>query len=291
MPRDFFSLEKPTFSFEIFPPKGEGNLKTVYDTVDALASLSPDLISVTYGAGGSSRENTAVITSDIQTKYNVPALAHLTCISSTKEEMDEILIELREKGVESILAMRGDITATSTVGDFKHANELVAYIKENYDFKVFAACYPEKHTEAYSMAEDLKYLKQKVDAGADALITQLFFDNEAFYSFMDKVRGIGIEVPVIAGIMPITAASQLERMVSMCGASIPKEIQQFVKAYGHNSMALKEAGIAYATRQIIDLLAYGVDGIHIYTMNQPEVAKRIVENLRGILYALKVKRA
>lgn len=291
MPKDFFSLEKPTFSFEIFPPKGEGNLKTVYDTVDALASLSPDLISVTYGAGGSSRENTAVITSDIQTKYNVPALAHLTCISSTKEEMDEILIELREKGVESILAMRGDITDTATVGDFKHANELVAYIKANYDFKVFAACYPEKHTEAYSMAEDLKHLKQKVDAGADALITQLFFDNEVFYSFMDKVRGIGIDVPVIAGIMPITAASQLERMVSMCGASIPKEIQQFVKAYGHNSMAMKEAGIAYATKQIIDLLANGVDGIHIYTMNQPEVTKRIVENLRGILYALKVKRA
>lgn len=291
MPRDFFSLEKPTFSFEIFPPKGQGNLKTVYDTVDALASLSPDLISVTYGAGGSSRENTAVIASDIQTKYSVPALAHLTCINSTKEEMDEILIELREKGVESILAMRGDITATSTVGDFKYANELVAYIKANYNFKVFAACYPEKHTEAYSMEEDLKYLKQKVDAGADALITQLFFDNEVFYSFMDKVRGIGIEVPVIAGIMPITAASQLERMVSMCGASIPKEIQQFVKAYGHNSMAMKEAGIAYATRQIIDLLAYGVDGIHIYTMNQPEVAKRIIENLRGILYALKVKRA
>lgn len=291
MPKDFFSLEKPTFSFEIFPPKGEGNLKTVYDTVDALASLSPDLISVTYGAGGSSRENTAVISSDIQTKYNVPALAHLTCISSTKEEMDEILIELREKGVESILAMRGDITDTATVGDFKHANELVAYIKANYDFKVFAACYPEKHTEAYSMAEDLKHLKQKVDAGADALITQLFFDNEVFYSFMDKVRGIGIDVPVIAGIMPITAASQLERMVSMCGASIPKEIQQFVKAYGHNSMAMKEAGIAYATKQIIDLLANGVDGIHIYTMNQPEVTKRIVENLRGILYALKVKRA
>lgn len=291
MPKDFFSLEKPTFSFEIFPPKGESNLKTVYDTVDALASLSPDLISVTYGAGGSSRGNTAVITSDIQIKYNVPALAHLTCISSTKEEMNEILIELREKGVESILAMRGDVTDTATVGDFKHANELVAYIKSNYHFKVFAACYPEKHTEAYSMAEDLRHLKQKVDAGVDALITQLFFDNEVFYSFMDKVRGIGIDVPVIAGIMPITAASQLERMVSMCGASIPKEIQQFVKAYGHNSMAMKEAGIAYATKQIIDLLANGVDGIHIYTMNQPEVTKRIVENLRGILYALKVKRA
>ena len=291
MSKDFFSVEKPTFSFEIFPPKANGNLKTVYDTVDALASLSPDLISVTYGAGGSSRENTAVIASDIQTQYNVPALAHLTCIGSTKEEMDGILMELKEKGVKNILAMRGDVTATSQVGDFKHANELVAYIKANYDFNVFAACYPEKHTEAYSMAEDLKYLKQKVESGADALITQLFFDNDVFYNFMDKVRGIGIEVPVIAGIMPITAASQLERMVSMCGASIPQEIQQFVKAYGHNSMAMKEAGIAYATRQIIDLLAYGVDGIHIYTMNQPDVAKRIVENLRGILYALKVKRA
>lgn len=291
MPKNFFSLEKPTFSFEIFPPKGEGNLKGIYDTVDALASLSPDLISVTYGAGGSSRENTAVIASDIQTKYDIPALAHLTCIGSTKSQMDEILKELEEKGVRNILAMRGDLSPDAEIGDFKHANELVAYIKENYNFNVFAACYPEKHTEAYSMSEDLKYLKQKVEAGADVLITQLFFDNEIFYSFMDKVRAIGIEVPVIAGIMPITAASQLERMVSMCGASIPKEIQQFVKAYGHNSMAMKEAGIAFATKQIVDLLANGVDGIHIYTMNQPEVAKRIVENLRGILYALKVKRA
>lgn len=291
MPRDIFSLEKPTISFEIFPPKGNTNLKTVYDTVDALASLSPDFISVTYGAGGSSRENTATIASDIQNKYDVPALAHLTCIGSTVSEMDEILKELEEKGVENILAMRGDIPANEEVGDFKHANELVEYIKKNYSFNVFAACYPEKHTEAYSMAEDLKYLKQKVDAGADALITQLFFDNEVFYSFMDKVRGIGIDVPVIAGIMPITAASQLERMVSMCGASIPKEIQQFVKAYGHNSMAMKEAGITYATKQIIGLLANGVDGIHIYTMNQPEVAKRIVENLRGIFYALRIKRA
>lgn len=291
MSKDIFSLEKPTISFEIFPPKSVANLKTVYDTVDALASLSPDLISVTYGAGGSSRGNTAVIASDIQNKYDVPALAHLTCISNTKSEMDEILKALQEKGVENILAMRGDIPQEATVGDFKHANELIEHIKKNYNFKVFAACYPEKHTEAYSMAEDLNYLKQKVEAGADALITQLFFDNEVFYNFMGKVRQMGIEVPVIAGIMPITAASQLERMVSMCGASIPTEIQQFVKAYGHNSMAIKEAGISYATRQIIDLLANGVDGIHIYTMNQPEVAKRIVENIRGILYALRIKRA
>lgn len=291
MRKDFFEKDKPSISFEIFPPKGNGSLKGIYETVDALASLSPDFISVTYGAGGSSRENTVEIASDIQNKYSISALAHLTCIGSTEEEMAAILDRLREKGVKNILAMRGDIVGDNNVGDFKHANELISYIKQNYDFNVFGACYPEKHVEAYSMADDLKYLKQKVESGTDALITQLFFDNDAFYSFMDKVRAIGIDVPVIPGIMPITAPSQLERMVTMCGASIPLEVQQFVRAYGHNSMAMKEAGISYATSQIVDLLAHGVDGIHIYTMNQPDVAKRIVENLRGILYALRVKKA
>lgn len=282
---------KPNFSFEIFPPKGTNDLSGIFGTIDALASLAPDLISVTYGAGGSSRDNTVEIASAIQTKYDIPALAHLTCISSTREEIDNILKQLQEKGVKSILAMRGDITPEAKVGDFKHASELIAYIKANYDFRVLAACYPEKHIEAYSMEEDLKYLKQKVDCGVDALITQLFFDNEAFYSFYHKVREIGIDVPVVAGIMPITSAKQIERMVSMCGAKIPKEVQQFIMAFGHNNMAIKEAGIAYATNQIIDLLAHGVDGIHIYTMNQPEVTKRIAENIRAILYSLKVKKA
>lgn len=282
---------KPNFSFEIFPPKGTNDLSGIFGTIDALASLAPDLISVTYGAGGSSRDNTVEIASAIQTKYDIPALAHLTCISSTREEIDNILKQLQEKGVKSILAMRGDITPEAKVGDFKHASELIAYIKANYDFRVLAACYPEKHIEAYSMEEDLKYLKQKVDCGVDALITQLFFDNEAFYSFHHKVREIGIDVPVVAGIMPITSAKQIERMVSMCGAKIPKEVQQFIMAFGHNNMAIKEAGIAYATNQIVDLLAHGVDGIHIYTMNQPEVTKRIAENIRAILYSLKVKKA
>ena len=285
------TMKKPSFSFEIFPPKGTADLSGIYATIDGLASLAPDLISVTYGAGGTSRENTADIASAIQNKYDIPALAHLTCVGTSKEEMNEILSTLKNKGIKNILAMRGDLGEHAVLGDFKYASELVAYIKANYDFKVFGACYPEKHIEAYSMVEDLKYLKHKVECGTDELISQLFFDNNAFYDFMDKVRGIGIDVPVVAGIMPITSAKQIERMVSMCGASIPKEVQQFVKAYGHNSMALKEAGIAYATNQIIDLLANGVDGIHLYTMNQPEVAKRIVENIRGILYALKVKRA
>lgn len=281
----------PTFSFEIFPPKGKADLEGIFGTIDALASLSPDFISVTYGAGGSSRDNTVEIASAIQTKYNIPALAHLTCVGSKREDIDQILKELKEKGVENILAMRGDLNEEAVLGDFKHASELTEYIKENYDFNVFGACYPHKHIEAYSMEEDLRFLKHKVDCGSDALITQLFFDNDAFYSFHDKVRGIGIEVPVIAGIMPLTSAKQVDRMISMCGATLPERVQQFVKAYGHNSLAMKEAGIAYATEQIIDLLAHGVDGIHLYTMNQPDTAKRIMENIRGILYALKVKRA
>ena len=285
------TTKKPSFSFEIFPPKGTVDLSGIYATIDGLASLAPDLISVTYGAGGTSRENTADIASAIQNKYDIPALAHLTCVGTSKEKMNEILSTLKNKGIKNILAMRGDLGENAVLGDFKYASELIAYIKANYDFKVFGACYPEKHIEAYSMAEDLRHLKHKVECGTDELISQLFFDNNVFYSFMDKVRGIGIDVPVVAGIMPITSAKQIERMVSMCGASLPKEVQQFVKAYGHNSLALKEAGIAYATNQIIDLLANGVDGIHLYTMNQPEVAKRIVENIRGILYALKVKQA
>lgn len=286
-----FNSKKPTISFEIFPPKGTKDLGGVFATIDALASLAPDFISVTYGAGGSSRENTVEIVSAIQTKYNIPGLAHLTCISNTAAEMDELLQELQEKGVKNILALRGDIPEDGQLGDFKYASELTKYIKEHYDFSVLGACYPHKHPEAYSMGEDLRYLKEKVECGSDALISQLFFDNEAFYNFCDKVRGIGVDVPVIAGIMPLTSAKQVERMVSMCGAKLPDSVQQFVQAYGHNSLAMKEAGIAYATEQIVDLLAHGVDGIHIYTMNQPDIAKRIVENIRGILYALKIKRA
>lgn len=288
--KEFNNAQKPTFSFEIFPPKGSGDLNAIYATIDALASLSPDFISVTYGAGGSSRENTVEIASVIQNKYDIPALAHLTCVGSTKDEITQILEELDEKGVKNVLAMRGDLNEGSVLGDFKYASELTQYIKEDFNFNVFGACYPHKHLEAYSMGEDLKNLKHKTECGTNALITQLFFDNKAFYDFLDKVRGIGIEVPVIAGIMPITSPKQIDRIISMCGAKLPEPVQQFVMAYGHNSMAMKEAGIAYATAQIIDLLAHGVDGIHLYTMNQPEVTKRIAENIRGILYALKVKR-
>ena len=288
--KDFFDKQSPTLSFEIFPPKGKGELSSIFATVDALASLAPDLISVTYGAGGTSRENTAEIASEIQNSYNIPAVAHLTCVGSTKEQMDKVLLSLAEKGVKNILALRGDLAEGEKLSDFKYACDLIRFIKSKYNFKILAACYPEKHLEAYSMQDDLMRLREKCACGADMLISQLFFDNSLFYEFKDKARAMGISQPIAAGIMPITSASQINRMVSMCGASVPDKVQKIIRAYGHNSMAMKEAGIAYATAQIVDLLANGVDGIHLYTMNQPDIAKRISENIRGILYSLRVKR-
>lgn len=289
--KNYFDNERPTLTFEIFPPKGSGDLKSIFETVDALASLAPDLISVTYGAGGSSRENTVEIASAIQNSYNIPAVAHLTCVGSTKDEMDNILSTLKSKGVKNILALRGDLAPGETTIDFKYASDLINFIKSNYDFNVFAACYPEKHIEAPSMEEDIAHLKEKTDRGADVLISQLFFDNDYFYSFRSKARAAGIDVPIVAGIMPITSPAQINRMVSLCGATIPAPVQKILKAYGHNSMAMREAGINYAVAQITDLLASGVEGIHLYTMNKPDTAKRIAESIRGILYSLRVKRA
>lgn len=288
--KDFIGAGRPTLSFEIFPPKGPGDLSSIFSTVDALASLSPDLISVTYGAGGTSRENTAEIASAIQNSYNIPALAHLTCVGCGEPEMEKILADLKQKGVKNILALRGDLGENDTRSDFRYAADLISFIKQNYDFNVFAACYPEKHLEADSLDEDLNCLREKAELGADVLISQLFFDNAAFYSFLEKARARGVKAPIAAGIMPITSTTQINRMVSMCGASIPEPVQQIINAYGHNAMAMKEAGIAYATNQIVDLLAHGADGIHLYTMNQPDIAKRISENIRGILFALRVKR-
>ena len=287
--KDFFQNDKPTFSFEIFPPKGKCDLSQIFGTVDALASLEPDLISVTYGAGGTSRENTAEIASRIERDYAIPALAHLTCVGSTKEEMRATVTGLRERGIRNILAMRGDLGEEGTK-DFKHACDLIKFINENFDFNIFAACYPEKHLEAPTMEDDLARLKEKCDLGVKVLISQLFFSNDSFYRFRDRARALGVTARIEAGIMPITSAAQINRMVSMCGATVPPAVQKIIGAYGHNSMAMREAGIAYATNQIIDLLAEGVDGIHLYTMNLPDIAKRICENIRGVLYSRRVKR-
>lgn len=286
-----FNESKPIISFEIFPPKQTTSIESIYSTIDALAPLSPDFISVTYGAGGSTQGKTVQIASLLKNQYNITPLAHLTCVGGSKESMDQILDELEREGVHNILALRGDLPEGSSLGDFSYASDLIKYIKQRDSFDVAAACYPEKHIEALTLEEDIKHLQYKVDCGAELLISQLFFDNDAFYKWRENVRSQGIHTPIVAGIMPITSGKQLERMVTLCGASIPASIQNLIKAYNHNAQALKEPGIAYATMQIIDLLASGVDGIHLYTMNQADIAKRIMENIRGINYAVRTKRA
>ena len=277
--KNFFKLDKPTFSFEIFPPKGAGDLSQIFGTVDALASLDPDLISVTYGAGGTSRENTAEIASRIQRDYAIPALAHLTCVGSTREEMRATLDKLKEKGIQNILAMRGDLGSDETK-DFKYASELIKFINENYSFRIFAACYPEKHLEAYSMEEDLEHLRAKCECGVSVLISQLFFDNASFYSFRERARKLGVAAPIEAGIMPVMNAKSVLRMSKMCESRVPEKLAVLLDKWGSDTALLKEAGIAYASEQICDLAARGVDGVHLYTMNHPCVSRRIWSNVK-----------
>lgn len=276
----------PSYTFEIFPPKGNASTAGTYAVIDSLVCFNPDLISVTYGAGGSSRDNTVEITSGIQNRYNTCGVAHLTCVGTTRENIRAILDELKANNVRNILALRGDIKDKSDLGDFHYASELISFIKENYgdDFDIYGACYPEKHPEASSMEEDLQHLKAKCDLGVKALISQLFFDNDAFSAWRDKARAIGITQPIIAGVMPITSASQIEKVVEMCGASVPSRVRRFVDAYGSNSAAIKDAGIAYATEQLIDLIARDVEGIHLYTMNQADTVRRIDAGIRSVLY-------
>ena len=283
---NFFDKIAPSYTFEIFPPKGNKSTEGTYGVIDSLVSFNPDLISVTYGAGGSSRDNTVEIASGIQNRYNTCGVAHLTCVGTTKDDIRAILDQLKANGVRNILALRGDLKDKSDLGDFHYASELIRFIKDNYgdDFDVFAACYPEKHPEAPSMDEDLRHLKEKCDLGVKALISQLFFDNDIFCAWRDKARAMGITQPIIAGVMPITAAAQIPKVVEMCGASVPERVRRFVDVYGHHQGAVKEAGIAYATEQIIDLLARDVEGIHLYTMNQADTVRRIDSGIRSVLY-------
>lgn len=283
---DFFAQLTPSYTFEIFPPKGNASTAGTYAVIDSLVCFNPDLISVTYGAGGSSRDNTVEITSGIQNKYNVCGVAHLTCVGTTRENIRGILDELKSNNVKNILALRGDLKDKSDLGDFHYASELISFIKSEYkdDFNIFAACYPEKHPEANSVDEDLKHLKEKCDLGVKGLISQLFFDNDIFSRWRDKARSIGITQPIIAGVMPITSASQIEKVVEMCGASVPERVRRFVNAYGENAAAVKDAGIAYAVEQLTDLLARDVDGIHLYTMNQADTVRRIDAGIRSALY-------
>ncbi len=278
---------KPVISLEIFPPKPEAPIDTVLDTIDALADLKPGFISVTYGAGGSSKAHTVKIADIIKNKYQIEALAHLTCINSTKAEIEDTLEQLRMSNIENILALRGDIPfgesfSPSDNSHYRYAEDLITHIKASDSFCVGAACYPEGHIECSDLISDLKHLKQKAECGADFLITQLFFDNNYFYSFLEKLDILGVSLPVSAGIMPVINKKQIERITGLCGATLPVKFKRILDRYGDNSEALKEAGIAYATEQIIDLLSSGADGIHLYTMNRPEVARNIVSHISNI---------
>lgn len=284
---ELFKKDKTVFSFEVFPPKKESGIETIYQTLDELKDLQPDFISVTYGAGGAGVANatTADLCSLIKNEHGIETIAHLSCLYNTKKSVDEILSTLKEKGIENILALRGDVNPDFEVkNDFKYASDLTEYImSKNEGFHVSGACYPEVHQEAANMVEDIKNLKKKVDAGADHLISQLFFDNEAFYDFVEKVRIAGIDVPIEAGIMPVTNKKQIERMVSMCGASIPAKLSKVLQRFGDDPVAMRDAGISYAVDQIIDLTANGVDGVHIYTMNDAYVARKITESVSNIV--------
>jgi methylenetetrahydrofolate reductase (NADPH) len=270
--------KKKVFSFEVFPPKKDSSVSTIYKTLEKLKALSPDYISVTYGAAGGSSRLSIKIASDVKNIYGIESVAHIPCIDMTKSEVLAELHELKKDGIENILALRGDINpSVPPKQDFKYASDLIAFIRKHGSFNIIGACYPEVHPEAKSAEDDLQNLKMKVEAGASQLITQLFFDNSSFYRFRERARAVGIDVPIQAGIMPVTNKKQIARMVSLCGVAIPEKLSEIIEKYGDDSASLREAGIAYAIGQISNLAANGVDGIHLYTMNNAYVAKKICE--------------
>jgi len=276
---------KPSFSFEVFPPKAGMPIEPTLDAVAKIATLKPDFISVTYGAGGSNSKNTIEVAKAIQDLNQSTALAHLTCIASTKQQVVSQLNELKNAGIENILALRGDMPkdGTQTAMDYKHASDLILDIKKNGNFCIGAACYPECHQECEHQDKDLEFLKMKVDNGCDFLTTQMFFDNTVLYSFLYRMMAKNIDVPVIAGVMPVTNGKQIARSCALSGATLPNRFRRIADKYGDDPASMKQAGIAYATEQIIDLLANGVRGIHVYTMNKPDVAQQILNNISSIL--------
>lgn len=268
--------EKTVFSFEVFPPKRDYPIDTIFETLDELSKLSPDFVSVTCGAGGDGGDATAEIAAAIKHKYGKESVAHMPGLNLTRDDALRALELLRNNGIDSILALRGDPNSDAAArGDFHYAAELIRFIHDNGDFDIVAACYPEGHTQCRDLTADISHLKAKVDEGVDHLITQLFFDNRFFYDFLERARAARIEVPVEAGIMPVTGKKQIQRMVSMCGASIPGQLKVLLDKYGDEPLSMRDAGIDYATEQILRLLENGVDGIHLYTMNNPYVAQKI----------------
>ena len=283
--RDIIDQNEITLSFEVFPPKNDDGIGKVENAARQIASLGPQFMSVTYGADGGSFEYTTSIASDIQNRMDTTVLAHMTCVSATKEDVEAMLDSYKKHGVENIMALRGDIPEGGRrCFDFEHASDLVRTIKEStYDFCVGGACYPEGHVECDSPSEDIRHLKTKVDAGCDYLVTQMFFDNNTMYNFMYRLREAGIEVPVLAGIMPITNAKQVARSVKLSGATIPQRFRMIVDRFGDDPAKMKQAGVIYATEQIIDLISNGITNIHVYSMNKPDIVKGIMDSMSEIL--------
>lgn len=282
---EMHSRKKNVLSFEIFPPKKDSELKSIDETLGILCELNPDFISVTFGAGGSSNKNKTIeLAKKIKNEYHVEPVVHLTCLSYDAEDIDEFSRILREEGIQNILALRGDRNPDiPEKNDFRHASELIRYLKEKGDFCIAGACYPECHPESANRITEMQNLCEKVDAGAEVLLSQLFFDNNYFYDFVEDCRIAGIDIPITPGIMPVVNAKQIRRMVTMCGASLPERFQKIIHKYEDNKEALFDAGMSYALSQIIDLLANDVDGIHLYTMNNPVVARRICEGIKNLI--------
>ena len=275
----------PTISFEVFPPKQETGLNEVKSAAGAIAALGPSFMSVTYGAAGSTSKLTVEVASDIKNLHGVPVMPHLTCVASTKEHVANMIRQIRENNIDNVMALRGDLPKDGVVcHDFEHASDLVREIRSlDSDICIGGACYPEGHVESANKAEDIHFLKEKVDAGCDFLTTQMFFDNNIFYNFLYRVKDVGINVPVVPGIMPITTAKQLSRSVQLSGTSVPERFKAIVDRFSDDPVAMRQAGIIYATEQIIDLIANGITHIHVYSMNKPDVASDILYNLKGII--------
>ena len=286
---DLLTEEKLTLSFEVFPPKTESVFDSVKHATEEIAKLKPAFMSVTYGAGGGTSKYTLDIAKNILKEYDVPTLAHLTCVSSTKQTVKERIADIRKSGIKNVMALRGDIpkdieNQDRNGWDYKYAIDLVRELKEdNRDLCIGGACYPEIHPESVNQKEDIKHLKEKVEAGCDFLTTQMFFDNNLLYNFLYKIREAGITVPVMPGIMPITNANQVERAIKLSGSFMPQRFKSLVDKFGTSPDAMKQAGIIYATDQIIDLFANGIKNVHVYSMNKPDVAEKILNNLSDIL--------
>ena len=278
-----------SLSFEVFPPKASTSFEMVKPAIEKIAKLKPSFMSVTYGAGGGTSQYTLDIARDMRNQYGFPTMAHLTCVSSTKETVAQKIVDLKKAGIQNVMALRGDLTPEMQLSDahswdYSHAVDLIRELKESdADFCIGCACYPEVHPESANQIEDIKNLKEKVDAGCDFMTTQMFFDNNLLYNFLYKIREAGITVPVLPGIMPITKASQLERAIKLSGSFIPQRFKALVDRFGSDDRAMAQAGIAYATDQIIDLYANGIKNVHLYTMNKPEVARAIQNNLSSII--------